>query len=92
MINGLPAASINAVKPGQSIVISSTKGAKPEEVTAILIVANAQMLIQMATAAPGGRGSQASNQASNQAGPGLAPGPMGGMGNGLGFDLSGMLP
>lgn len=91
MINTLPPASINAVKVGQSIVISSTKGAKPEEVTAILIVANAQMLIQMATAVPGGRGPQGS-QAANQAGPGLSPGPMSGMGNGLGFDLSGMLP
>ena len=91
MINTLPPATINAVKVGQSIVISSTKGAKPEEVTAILIVANAQMLIQMATAVPGGRGPQDA-QAANQAGPGLSPGPMSGMGNGLGFDLSGMLP
>jgi len=88
MIERMPVATIDAVKPGQSIIISSTKGAKPDELTAIVVVANAQALIQMATVTSGGRGGQ-NQRGQNQAG-GLAPGPI--SGGGLGFDLSGMIP
>lgn len=87
IIERMPVATIDAVKPGQSIIVSSTKGAKPDELTAIVVVANAQTLIQMATVASGGRGGQ-NPRGQNQAG-GLAPGPISG---GLGFDLSGMIP
>ena len=52
-------------------MVSSTKGAKPDEITAIMLLGNADMLIQMATV-PSGRG----------AGGGGAPGGGGGMGLG----------
>jgi hypothetical protein len=84
MIERMPVAGIDAIKAGQSVIVSSTKGTSADQVTAIVVVANAQMLIQMATrpTAGGGRGGPG-----NGAG-GLSPGVMGG---GLGFDLSGMM-
>jgi hypothetical protein len=88
MIERLPLASVDAVKPGQSIIVSSTKGTRPDELTAIVVVANAQTLIQMATVASGGRGGQ--NQRGQDQAAGLAPGPI--SSGGLGFDLSGMIP
>lgn len=84
----MPVAPLETIKTGQMIVVSSTKGAKPEELTAITVVANAQMLIQMATLRSGG---QAPKQ--NSTPQGLSPGVMSGMGTGgLGLDLSGMNP
>jgi hypothetical protein len=92
MIERMPLAAIDAVKPGQSIIISSTKGAKPDELTAIVVVANAQMLIQMASMMSGGRGGQSAS-GRGQAGAEISPGVIGGMGGGgFGFDLSGMVP
>lgn len=89
MIDRLPPATIDAVKPGQSIVVLSTKGANAEELTAITLVANAQMLIQMATLqSGGGRGGQRSQ---DNAGQGLSPGVMGGI-DLSGMGLSGMAP
>ena len=88
LIEHMPAAPLETIKIGQMIVVSSTKGAKPEELTAITVVANAQMLIQMATMRSGG---QAPKQ--NSTPQGLSPGVMSGMGTGgLGLDLSGMNP
>jgi hypothetical protein len=46
------------LKTGEKIIVSSTKGAKPDEVTAIMLLGNADMLIQMATI-PSGRGAGA---------------------------------
>ena len=87
MIERMPVAQIDAIKPGQTVIISSTKGASPDQLTAIVLVANAQMLLQMASRpAGGGRGGP------EDAAAGLSPGVMGGMGGGLGFDLSGMMP
>lgn len=80
MIDRMPPGTIDAVKPGQSIVVLSTKGANTDELTAITLVANAQMLIQMATMRSGG-----AQRPQNNAAPSLSPGVMGG-----GFDLSGM--
>jgi len=61
MLDRMPAAKLDDLKPGEKIVVSSTKGAKADEVTAIMLLGNADMLIQMATrpaagAAGGGRG------------------------------------
>jgi transcription antitermination factor NusG len=70
MVERMPAAKLDELKTGEKIVVSSTKGAKPDEITAIMLLGNADMLIQMATV-PSGRG----------AGAGGAPG-AGGMGMG----------
>ncbi len=53
-----PLAKFTDLKPGEMIVVSSTKGVKPDEVTAIMLLGNAKMLIEMASAqaAGGGRG------------------------------------
>jgi hypothetical protein len=69
MVDRMPAGNFDELKAGEKIVVSSTKGAKPDEITAIMLLGNADMLIQMATV-PSGRG----------AGGGGAPG--GGMGMG----------
>jgi len=57
MIERMPAAKLDDMKPGESIVLSSTKGAKADEFTAITLLGNADMIIRMATmmAAGGGR-------------------------------------
>jgi len=51
----VPAARVEDVQPGTSIVVSSTKGLETDKVTAILLVTNADLLIRMATT-PSGRG------------------------------------
>ena len=77
MLEHAPAAKLGDLKPGEKIVVSSTKGAKPGEITAIVLVGNADMLIQMATV-PSGRGAGA--------------GGMGMMGGGLqSLDLGSMI-
>src|SRR6185436_11783783 len=55
MIDGFPAGKLDVVKPGTSVVVSSTKGAQANEMTAILLVTNADLLIRLATP-PGQRG------------------------------------
>ncbi len=55
MIERMPSAKLEDLKPGEMIVVSSTKGAKSDEITAITLLSNADMLIRMATMpAPGG--------------------------------------
>jgi co-chaperonin GroES (HSP10) len=58
MLDRMPAAKLDELKTGEKIVVSSTKGAKPDEITAIMLLGNADMLIQMATV-PSGRGAGA---------------------------------
>ena len=58
MLEHMPAAKLDDLKPGQTIVVSSTKGARSDEITAIMLLANADMLIQMASASSG-RGGRA---------------------------------
>ena len=70
MLERMPAAKLEELKAGEKIVVSSTKGAKPDEITAIMLLGNAGALIQMATV-PSGRGA------------GGAPGGGGMMGGGL---------
>jgi hypothetical protein len=55
IVDRLPSGNIEDIKPGTSVVVSSTKGATADKVTAILIVANADALIRMA-GTPSGRG------------------------------------
>jgi hypothetical protein len=81
MLEHAPAAKLEDLKPGEKIVVSSTKGSKPGEITAIMLLGNADMVIQMATA-PSGRGA---------GGGGQGPGGMG-MGGGLqSLDLGSMI-
>jgi hypothetical protein len=82
MIEFMPSAELSAFKPGQSVLLSSTRGAKEDEFTAILLLGNAEMLIRMASM--GGSPSAGSAKASG----GVSPGGM----NGGGFDLSAMTP
>jgi hypothetical protein len=56
MVERMPAAKFDELKTGEKVVVSSTKGAKPDEITAIMLLGNADMLIQMATVPSGGRG------------------------------------
>ena len=55
IIEKLPAGKLEDIKPGTSIVVSSTKGSEPDKVTGITVVANADALIRMAST-PSGRG------------------------------------
>ena len=58
MIERMPAGKFDDMKPGESIIVSSTKGAKEDQLTAITLLGNADMIIRMVTmmAAGGGRG------------------------------------
>ncbi len=54
IVDRLPAGKLEDIKPGTSVIVSSTKGSEADKVTAILIVTNADLLIRMASA-PAGR-------------------------------------
>jgi hypothetical protein len=57
MIEHMPPGKIEDIKPGETIVVSSTKGAKSDQLTAITLLSNADGLIRMLTmAASAGRG------------------------------------
>ncbi len=55
LVESLPGGRIEDIKPGTSVVVSSTKGSTADRVTAILLIANADVLIRMAST-PSGRG------------------------------------
>lgn len=78
MLEHIPAVKLEDLKPGTTVVITSTKGAKSDRITAILVLSNADMLIQMASAMKGASGG----------GPGGAGMNAGGMGGG---DLNGLM-
>ena len=44
----LPATKVDDLKVGGSVIVTSTKGVKSDEVTAILLLANADFLVRMA--------------------------------------------
>jgi hypothetical protein len=90
MLERMPAASIEDLKPGMNIVVSSTKGIADGKITAIMLLANADMLIRLAAAqsAQQGRGS---GNGSSGSGMGGGMGSFGSGGAG-GFDLTGMMP
>ena len=81
MLERMPAAAITDLKPGSTLVVSSTKGASANHLTAIMVLANADMLIQMASVmSNSGRGR-------GDMGPGMGGAGMGGM---QGGDLGGL--
>ncbi len=82
MVEMMPAGTVDDVKPGQTVVVSSTKGQTSDRVTAIMLLANADMLVQMATRQAGAGGG-------NRPGGGAGGAPQG-MPQG-GMDLGGML-
>ena len=49
MLERMPPVKLEALKTGGTIVVSSTKGAKTDQLTAIMVLANADLLIQMAS-------------------------------------------
>ena len=56
MLERMPLAKIEDIKVGESIVVSSTVGAKADEITAITLLANADMIIAMAQRQAGAAG------------------------------------
>jgi hypothetical protein len=50
MLERMPPARLEDLKTGESIVVSSTKGNQKSYLTAIMLLANADMLIQLASA------------------------------------------
>jgi hypothetical protein len=58
-IDKAPAAKIEDLKPGITVVVTSTKGAASNQITAIVLLANADFIVQMMQAAA--RGGQAPN-------------------------------
>jgi hypothetical protein len=59
MLERLPAVKVADLKVGDIVIVSSTRGANPDEVTAISMLANAEMLLQVAAMQSGaGRSGQ----------------------------------
>jgi hypothetical protein len=83
MIDGLPLGKLEDVTPGQVVIVSSTVGGRADEVAAITVVANAGMLIQLASM-------NARGPAGQSAPPGQAPDT--GLGGFGGLNLSGIIP
>jgi hypothetical protein len=80
MLEHLPLVKVEDLKPGSTVVISSTKGAKSDHLTAIVVLSNADMLIQMASSMSGG----------DRGGMGAAGMGSPGMGGMMGGDLGGL--
>jgi hypothetical protein len=78
MLERMPPAKVEEIKVGESIVVSSTVGAKAEEITAITLLANADMIIAMAQRQGAAAGSAADGGISLGGG-------MGGMDMGMGM-------
>jgi uncharacterized membrane protein len=74
MVERMPTVALDALKVGDTVVMSSTKGAVDNEYTAIVLLDNAEMLIRMATA----------QRPAGAAGAGGAVGGMQGGGQGMG--------
>jgi hypothetical protein len=83
MVERMPAATLADVTPGQTIVLSSTKGAQANRLTAIMLVANAEFLVRMASMRSDANGSKST-------GPTMAEPAMGGMMGEL--QLPGLMP
>jgi hypothetical protein len=80
MLERMPPVKLEALKNGETIVVSSTKGARNDQLTAIMVLANADLLIQMASrTSSGARG-----------GAGMNAGMSGGMGMGMGMGGGGL--
>ena len=81
MLERMPLAKLEDLKPGETIVVSSTKGAKSTEITAIMMLANAESILQMIASQSGGSGIPGAG--------GMGGGMMGGGGMGGGMDALG---
>ncbi|MDP9170810.1 MAG: DUF5666 domain-containing protein [Acidobacteriota bacterium] len=57
MIEMLPPVKLEDLKPKEVIVVSAIRGARPDQITAITFLANAETLVQLAMAARGAGGS-----------------------------------
>jgi hypothetical protein len=87
MLERMPPAQLDALKTGQTVIVSSTKGASKDEVTAITLLSNADFLIQMASRQQGARGGARGDM---MGGPSMG---MGGLSGGLeGLGMPGMIP
>jgi hypothetical protein len=53
ILDGLPKLSLGDLKQGEVVVVSAIGGAKPDQITAITFLANAETLVQLAMAARG---------------------------------------
>ena len=87
MLERMPLAKLEDLKVGETIVVSSTKGAKSNEVTAIMMLANADGILQT-IAAQSGSGRGAGMPGAGAMGGGMSGGmdALGGMG------LGGIMP
>jgi len=89
MLERMPLSKLEDLKAGETIVVSSTKGAKNDQVTAIMMLANAGTILQMIAAQSGG------GRGAGMPGPGGMGGGMGGMGGGMdalgGMGLGGIM-
>ncbi len=65
MLERMPATTLDQLKPGEDIVVSSTKGARSDQITAIMLVAHADMIIRMATAQSNGMNGRGMNMGMN---------------------------
>jgi hypothetical protein len=103
MLETMPNIKVADLKPGEQVVVSSTKGSHEGEITAIVLLSNADFLIQQASGQGagaaggqpgGGAGAAGRQQGGGAGGFGGGSGGMGGMGGGGfgGLDLSGMTP
>ncbi len=88
MLERMPGSKLDDFKPGESVVVSSTRGASKDQITAIMLLANADMLIEMATASSNSRqqGLGSGMLGSGMLGGGMGSGAMGGL------DISGIMP
>ncbi len=91
MLERMPATTIADLKPGQQVVVSSTKGAQSDRITAIMLVANADMLIRMATARSGD-GQNRGGMMNGGGGMGMGAGGGGLSGMMGGLEMPGMMP
>jgi hypothetical protein len=53
MLDRMPAASLADLKPGETVIVSSTAGAKSDELTAIVLLAGAEPIVDMLRARSG---------------------------------------
>jgi hypothetical protein len=89
MLERMPATTIGELKKGDTIVFSSTKGAQGDQLTAIMLVGNADALIRMASMQSGGNRENGIGSRGMNAG---MMGQMDGFGGFGGFELPGMIP
>ena len=95
MLERMPATTIAELKSGESVVFSSTKDAQADQLTAIMLVSNADALIRMASMQSGAnRGNGTGNRGMNAGTMGQMDGMggFGGFGGAGGFELPGMIP